>query len=361
MQSSPNLKKTTFTLGGAGAIVWGISILAEIITFLAYIAYLVASTPSGGSSFPSLSVSQALLVSDAIIAGCLYVIAAIVLVIVGAKVLKQDLPWATMLAFVLIIAFANLLFSFLLLSTGSDFGVGAGLLASSVLTFVAAPIAWSKSVAAKVTGAVIAMAAVIVFALSYSGPLSLIESASTTTYSLSYLDWSAILTTVSLIVLLVAAICVWLVERMPRVRTIFHTISGFAPLIFGIGLAVGGFGTAGSLLAIPGISGSTCYYCASPSGSIVTVIWTTIAFAILTGIAGILILIGSCVGIAYGATQAISSPAETVSSPVQAVPSQTVAPPMNETTQSEVSNYCPKCGFKLAGDEVFCRKCGTKL
>jgi hypothetical protein len=77
----------------------------------------------------------------------------------------------------------------------------------------------------------------------------------------------------------------------------------------------------------------------------------------MAGTGGILLIAGSGIGYAYGASLmgfSLNLPAVSeAQSP--AVETQSSASPIT------VGDFCPKCGAKLAGGESFCRMCGARL
>jgi hypothetical protein len=341
------LRRMMFLTGGAGVILWGIATLVLLSSLGVLTLHDLVTT-----SASSRSVGTVLTFTDAAMVLFLYLYAAVLMIVAGARLVGRKFSWGVYYALVVVLSFAGILISLLLLTNGGLVGYGVVMFCSSAFAIVGASIARGRPVAAKLTGIGLGTLAAILFYYSLDGPLSLF-STTAGTYDVANVTLVTIgfeMIAVALIVALLISFAVQFLGRAARLKYVFFTLISSSPLLMGLGLSLGSFGLVSSL-----VSNSGLYYQGS-SAPVAAVYWIAVTCCVLAGIGGALIFVSSAFGFGYGAT--LLGPGMILETPGGA-PVQAAEPAYASTPS--VGSFCPKCGSKLMGDELFCRFCGARL
>jgi len=401
-----DFKRAMYIVGGIGVILWGIGSVIAMISIIVIMSSIISIIPTTPLPTPppfGWPGQLYTLISLSIVTYIFFIIAYLIVVIFGARLLQQKFSWQLAFVFLLFYALAILMASVVSFYIYSQSGV-AGTFLNYVYgrlgvagTFLNYGILWlissifilistfitrfSGSLPAKMTGIIFGLVSIILLMVGnyYSIP-ALFSLYIPALFILQNFFLLNPFTSTLGFVAIIYALIIGMIAIFLRGSVIGKLILGMiiiAPLLYGISISIDNFSALsllqllltllGQIPQMPDIPPALSMFI-SVLGLAITL---DILAAILGGAGGILIVIGSGLGLGHTIIEGINLLGKrTPTAPQVLQPQQpTQAPPtFQPTTSEEVStsqvekpNFCPNCGNKLKGDEQFCSSCGKKL
>ena len=237
----------------------------------------------------------------------LYLIASVFIVTVGARLAIQTTSRRLTYIVIALISVADILLGAILLRSGQTAGMGAFLIASSILAMLVTALYMTNSLGTKVAGTILGMVAVVLFTVNIYSLFGLIStdiaqsSSSVLQQIFGTLSTGFIITVIAAIFgLVIMSILSFFEDPKSRAGTLLYTLFMVAPIMFGIAVSIVGFelgfSLSGSLSTA--ISQSVTFSSAQESVAI-GALWVIVISSILAGVAGILMVVGSGLGMGF--------------------------------------------------------------
>ena len=388
-----NIRKAAYLVGGTGLSIWGVSVLISILSIIIILAEAFSASSSvangSGLNLPNSPAAETeFLGVIAVLVLVLYLIASVFIVTVGARLATQTTSRRLTYIVIAMISLADILLGAILLRSGQTAGMGAFLIASSILAMLATALYMTNSLGTKVAGTILGMVAVVLFTVNVYSLFGLIStdiaqsSSSVLQQIFGTLSTGFIITVIAAIFgLVIMSILSFFEDPKSRAGTVLYTLFMVAPIMFGIAVSIVGFelgfSLSGSLSTA--LSQSSVAFSSTQESVAIGALWVIVISSILAGVAGILMVVGSGLGMGFlgNSLRFVNGQASEETSEEERVSESRTAPtttstsarrtiterPTAQVLEFENSNglFCQFCGTKLVGDDAFCRHCGRKI
>jgi len=314
-----DFKRVMYIFGGVGVILWGIGSVIAWISYIVIISIIITTPPP----FTSWSIQLYILFSLSIVTYIFFIIAYLIVVIFGVRLLQQKFSWQLAFVFLLIYALAILIASVVLLYVYSQSGVVISLnygilwLISSIFiligTFI---IQFSKSLSAKITGIIFGLVSITLLMTGYYNSqalffITLLMAGNRPQALFNLLQIFLLLNPLSPTlgyVAIIYALIIGMVAILLRGSVIWKLILGMiiiAPLLYGISISIDNLGAFSLLTILSDLLSRISEWIEIPP-ALSMAIGTLNLAAVLGGVGGILIVIGSGLGLGYTVKEGIN-------------------------------------------------------